>query len=79
MVVRDQTFVNQLSNIPGLTATDPATAAATGRAICKSLKNGGTRNESVQASVNGNSGFTPAQAAAGVNAAIGVYCPQYPH
>lgn len=79
MVDRDQTFVNQLSNIPGLTATDPATAAATGRAICKSLKNGSTRNESVQASVNGNSGFTPAQAAAGVNAAIGVYCPQYPH
>ncbi|MFV8319428.1 serine/threonine-protein kinase [Mycobacterium sp. 23] len=78
-VDRDQTFVNQLSSIPGLTVTDPATAAATGRAICKSLKNGSTPNDSVQATVNGNSGLTPAQAAAGVNAAIGVYCPQYPH
>ncbi|WP_396890802.1 serine/threonine-protein kinase [Mycobacterium sp. Z3061] len=78
-VDRDQTFVNQLSKIPGLTVTDPTTAAATGRAICKSLKNGSTPNDSVQATVNGNSGLTPAQAAAGVNAAIGVYCPQYPH
>ncbi|OBK58744.1 protein kinase [Mycobacterium gordonae] len=78
-VDRDQTFVDQLSHIPGLTVTDPGTAAATGRAICKSLKNGASPNDSVQATVNGNNGLTPAQAAAGVNAAIGVYCPQYSH
>lgn len=78
-VGRDQTFLNQLSGIPGLTVTDPATAAATGRAICKSLQNGASPNDSVQATVNSNSGLTPAQAAAGVNAAITVYCPQYQH
>ncbi|MHA7650394.1 serine/threonine-protein kinase [Mycobacterium sp. ML4] len=73
----DQTFVNMVSAIPGLTVTDPATAAATGRAVCASLQNGATPNDSVQATVNGNNTITPAQAAAGVNAAITVYCPQY--
>lgn len=73
----DQAFVNMVSGIPGLTVTDPATAAATGRAVCTSLQNGGTPNDSVQATVNGNNTVTPAQAAAGVNAAITVYCPQY--
>lgn len=75
----DQTFVSQLSTIPGLTVTDPATAAATGRAVCTSLQNGASPNDSVQATVNGNNGLTPAQAAAGVNAAITAYCPQYQH
>ncbi|MBI2698543.1 MULTISPECIES: serine/threonine-protein kinase [Mycobacterium] len=73
----DQAFVNMVSGIPGLTVTDPGTAAATGRAVCNSLQNGGTPNDSVQATVTGNDGVTPAQAAAGVNAAITVYCPQY--
>ncbi|WP_156452899.1 DUF732 domain-containing protein, partial [Mycobacterium gordonae] len=73
----DQAFVNMVSGIPGLTVTDPATAAATGRAVCTSLQNGATPNDSVQATVNGNNTVTPAQAAAGVNAAITVYCPQY--
>lgn len=73
----DQAFVNMVSGIPGLTVTDPATAAATGRAVCTSLQNGGTPNDSVQATVNGNNTVTPAQAAAGVNAAITVYCPQF--
>ncbi|MHA7650395.1 serine/threonine-protein kinase [Mycobacterium sp. ML4] len=75
----DQTFVNTLTGIPGLTVTDPATAAATGRAICKSMQNGGSPNDSVQATMRNNSSLTPAQAAAGVNAAITVYCPQYSH
>ncbi|MDP7706716.1 MULTISPECIES: serine/threonine-protein kinase [unclassified Mycobacterium] len=73
----DQAFVNMVSGIPGLTVTDPATAAATGRAVCTSLQNGGTPNDSVQATVNGNNTVTPAQAAAGINAAITVYCPQF--
>ena len=73
----DQAFVNMVSGIPGLTVTDPTTAAATGRAVCTSLQNGATPNDSVQATVNGNNTGTPAQAAAGVNAAITVYCPQY--
>nr|WP_205878721.1 serine/threonine-protein kinase [Mycobacterium gordonae] len=73
----DQAFVNMVSGIPGLTVTDPAAAAATGRAVCTSLQNGGTPNDSVQATVNGNNTVTPAQAAAGVNAAITVYCPQF--
>lgn len=73
----DQAFVNMMSGIPGLTVTDPSTAAATGRAVCTSLQNGATPNDSVQATVNGNNTLTPAQAAAGVNAAITVYCPQY--
>lgn len=73
----DQAFVNMVSGIPGLTVTDPATAAATGRAVCTSLQNGASPNDSVQATVNGNNTVTPAQAAAGVNAAITVYCPQF--
>lgn len=73
----DEAFVNMVSGIPGLTVTDPATAAATGRAVCTSLQSGATPNDSVQATVNGNNTVTPAQAAAGVNAAITVYCPQF--
>ncbi|MDP7706717.1 MULTISPECIES: serine/threonine-protein kinase [unclassified Mycobacterium] len=76
---QDQTFINTLSGIPGLTVTDPATAAATGRAICKGLQNGATPDDSVQATVKSNSSLSPAQAAAGVNAAIATYCPQYQH
>lgn len=73
----DQTFINSLSQIPGITVTDPGTAAATGRAVCSSLQNGATPGDAAAATVNGNSGVTPAQANAGINAAITAYCPQY--
>jgi serine/threonine-protein kinase len=39
--------------------------------------NGGSPTAAADATVNHNDGITPAQAAAGVNAAISVYCPQY--
>ncbi|CAM3166743.1 serine/threonine-protein kinase [Mycobacterium intermedium] len=73
----DQAFINSLSQIPGITVTDPGTATATGRAVCSSLQNGATPGDAAAATVNGNSGVTPAQANAGINAAISAYCPQY--
>ncbi|AXN46847.1 Serine/threonine-protein kinase PknF [Mycobacterium marinum] len=72
----DQSFLSLVSEIPGITVTDPATAAATGRAVCTSLQNGGTPHDAAAATVN-NTGITPAQASAGINAAITAYCPQY--
>ncbi|VBA61598.1 Serine/threonine-protein kinase PknF [Mycobacterium attenuatum] len=73
----DQTFLGLVSQIPGVIVTDPATAAATGRAVCTDLQNGASPDDAVAATVNNNSGLTPAQAAAGVNAAITAYCPQH--
>lgn len=73
----DQTFLNLVSEIPGVTVTDPATAAASGRGVCAHLQNGGSPSDAAAATVNNNAGITPAQAAAGVNAAITAYCPQY--
>ncbi|MCV7196546.1 serine/threonine-protein kinase [Mycobacterium angelicum] len=71
----DQTFLNLVSEIPGITITDPATAAATGRAVCVGIQNGGSPNDAAAATVNRNQGITPEQAAAGINAAITAYCP----
>jgi serine/threonine-protein kinase len=73
----DQTFLSLVSEIPGVTVTDPATAATTGRGVCTHLQNGGSPNDVTAATVNSNGGLSPAQAAAGVNAAITAYCPQY--
>lgn len=73
----DQAYLNLVSEIPGVTVTDPTVAVNTGRNLCTVLQNGGSPNEVADATVNGNQGITPAQAAAGVNAAISVYCPQY--
>ncbi|OBK24328.1 protein kinase [Mycobacterium asiaticum] len=75
----DQTFLNLMSGIPGVTVTDPATAVSTGQALCSGLQNGGSPRDAAEATVRGNEGITPAQAAAGVNAAITAYCPQYSH
>ncbi|WP_264990628.1 DUF732 domain-containing protein, partial [Mycobacterium kiyosense] len=63
--------------IPGVTVTDPSVAVTTGRNLCTVLQNGGSPSDAANATVNNNEGITPAQAAAGVNAAITVYCPQY--
>jgi serine/threonine protein kinase, bacterial len=71
----DQTFLSQLSQIPGVTVTDPARATASGRALCSGLQNGASPKDAVTATEN--NGWPPAQAAAGVNAAITAYCPQY--
>ncbi|WP_216638124.1 serine/threonine-protein kinase [Mycobacterium sp. 1423905.2] len=73
----DQTFIGLIEQIPGLTVTDPTTAAATGRAVCADLQNGGSPDDAATATVNSGAGVSPAQAAAGVNAAITAYCPQY--
>ncbi|OBK94587.1 protein kinase [Mycobacterium asiaticum] len=73
----DQAYLNLVSEIPGVTVTDPTVAVNTGRNLCTVLQNGGSPNEVADATVNSNQGITPAQAAAGVNAAISVYCPQY--
>ena len=64
-----------MSQIPGVTVTDPARATASGRALCAGLQNRETPKEAVTATEN--NGWPPAQAAAGVNAAITAYCPQY--
>jgi serine/threonine-protein kinase len=73
----DQTYLSLVSEIPGVTVTDPTTAATTGRGVCTHLQNGGSPTDVTAATVNSNGGLTPAQAAAGVNAAITAYCPQY--
>ncbi|WP_236978256.1 MULTISPECIES: serine/threonine-protein kinase [Mycobacterium] len=73
----DQTYLNLVSGIPGVTVTDPSVAVTTGRNLCTVLQNGGSPSDAANATVNNNEGITPAQAAAGVNAAITVYCPQY--
>ena len=71
----DQAFLSQLSQIPGVTVTDPARATASARGLCAGLQNGETPKDAVTATEN--NGWPPAQAAAGVNAAITAYCPQY--
>ena len=72
----DQAFLGQVSKIPGVTVTDPTRAASSGRAVCTGLQNGESPKDAAAATVN-DTGMTPSQAAAGVNAAIGAYCPQY--
>jgi serine/threonine protein kinase, bacterial len=72
----DQVFLNQVSQIPGVTVTDPARAAASGRDVCTGLQNGESPRDATASTMN-QTGLTPAQAAAGVNAAITAYCPQY--
>ncbi len=72
----DQTYLNQISSIPGVTVTDPTEATTTARGVCFGLQNGGTPADEVALSEN-RSGLTPTQAAAGVKAAISAYCPQY--
>lgn len=73
----DQTYLDLVSGIPGVTVTDPSVAVASGRNLCTVLQNGVSPGEAANATVNSNEGITPSQAAAGVNAAITVYCPQY--
>jgi len=65
-----------VSQIPGVTVTDPARATASARAVCAGLQNWESPADAPAATVN-DTGITPAQAAAGVNAAITAYCPQY--
>jgi serine/threonine-protein kinase len=65
-----------VSQIPGVSVTDPTRATASGRALCSGIQNGESPNDAAAATQN-NTGMTPAQAAAGVNAAITAYCPQY--
>lgn len=72
----EQTFLGLVTQIPGVIVTDPATAAATGRGVCTDLQNGASPDDAAAATVN-NTGITPAQAAAGVNAAITAFCPQH--
>ncbi|POY29940.1 protein kinase [Mycobacterium kansasii] len=72
----EQTFLGLVSQIPGVIVTDPATAAATGRGVCTDLQNGASPDDAAAATVN-NTGISPAQAAAGVNAAISAFCPQH--
>ncbi|KZS85673.1 protein kinase [Mycobacterium persicum] len=72
----EQTFLGLVSQIPGVIVTDPATAAATGRGVCTDLQNGASPDDAAAATVN-NTGISPAQAAAGVNAAITAFCPQH--
>jgi serine/threonine protein kinase, bacterial len=74
--VSDQAYLNQVSQIPGVTVTDPARATATARDVCAGLQNGESPADAAAATEN-NTGMTPAQAAAGVNAAITAYRPQY--
>ncbi|BBX76096.1 protein kinase [Mycobacterium shinjukuense] len=73
----DQVFLGLVSQIPGVTVTDPATAAASGRAVCADLQNGGNPHDHAAATVNNNTGLTPAQATASVNAAITAFCPHH--
>ena len=72
----DQVFLNLASQIPGVTVTDPAGATASARGVCAGLQNGESPADAAAATEN-KTGMTPAQAAAGVNAAITAYCPQY--
>lgn len=73
----DQAYLNMVSEIPGVAVTDPSVAVATGRNLCTVLQTGVSPNDAAGATVKSNEGITPQQAAAGVNAAITVYCPQY--
>ncbi|KAA1248617.1 protein kinase [Mycobacterium simiae] len=73
----DETFFGLVSEIPGLTVTDPERAAASGRAVCADLQRGATPNDAAATTVNNNAGITPDQAAAGVNAAITAFCPHH--
>lgn len=72
----DQVYLNLASQIPGVTVSDPKEATATARGVCVGLEKGVSPDDAAAATQR-KSGLTPAQAAAGVNAAITAYCPQY--
>lgn len=72
----DQVFLNLAAQIPGVTVKDPKEATTTARGVCAGLKNGLNPADAAAATQH-KSGLTPAQAEAGVNAAITAYCPQY--
>jgi Protein of unknown function (DUF732) len=62
-------FSNLASQIPSVGVTDLARATASAGGVCAGLH--------AAASTENTAGLTPAQAAAGVNAAISAYCPQH--
>ncbi|MFY2861646.1 protein kinase domain-containing protein, partial [Mycobacterium sp. THU-M104] len=68
----DQVFLNLASQIPGVTVNDPKEATTTARGVCAGLQAGASPADAAAATQN-RSGLTPAQAAAGVNAAITAY------
>ncbi|MEY8016267.1 serine/threonine-protein kinase [Mycobacterium servetii] len=72
----DQVYLDLASQIPGVTVSDPKEATATARGVCAGLQKGVSPDDAAAATQH-RSGLTPAQAAAGVNAAITAYCPQY--
>ena len=69
-------FLNLASQIPGVTVNDPREATESARGVCVVLQEGASPADAAAATQN-RSGLTSAQAAAGVNAAITAYCPQY--
>lgn len=69
-------FLNLAAQIPGVTVQDPKEATTTARGLCAGLKNGLSPADAAAATQH-KSGLTPAQAEAGVNAAITAYCPEY--
>ena len=69
-------FLNLAAQIPGVTVKDPKEATTTARGVCAGLKNGLNPADAAAATQH-KSGLTPAQAEAGVNAAITAYCPEY--
>ncbi|WP_373143229.1 DUF732 domain-containing protein [Mycobacterium marinum] len=71
----DRTFLNLVSQIPGVTVTDPETAAPTGRAVCSNLQQDASPDDAATATAH-NTGVTPAQASAAINAVISAYCPE---
>lgn len=72
----EQVLLNLASQIPSVSVTDLARAPASARGVCAGLQNGESPKDAA-ASTENTTGLTPAQAAAGVNAAISAYCPQY--
>ena|SRR5271170_3900038 len=73
----DDVFLGLLSQIPGLTVTDPGVTEAGGRHICAFLTAGHSREDATSAALDDNHTLTPAEAAALIEAAADAYCPSH--
>lgn len=75
---RDQYFLGLVSEIPGVTVSDPAAATASGRQVCIDLQDGDeTRADIVTKTMRNTPNGTIGGATAILNVAIAAYCPEY--
>jgi hypothetical protein len=74
----DQHFLSLVSEIPGMTITDPVALSASARQVCVDLQEGDeTRPDVIAKTIRNTPNGTVGGATALINAAITAYCPQF--